>query len=98
STQNLASLSIEELASLKVTIASKDPESIWETAAAISVLIQDDIRRSGATSVADALRLVPGVEVGRVSSTTWAVGIRGLMGNFSKSVLVLIDGRSVYTP
>src|SRR6185295_10928539 len=53
---------------------------------------------SGATSVADALRLVPGVEVARISSTTWAIGIRGLQSNFSKTVLVLIDGRSVYTP
>src|SRR5262249_9827945 len=94
----LASLSLEELASLEVTTASKEPEQISRTPAAIYVITQDEIRRSGATTIADALRLAPGVEVGRVSSTTWAIGIRGLQGNFSKSVLVLIDGRSVYTP
>src|SRR6266404_5633136 len=75
--RSLASLSIEELANLEVTTATKDPEPISTTPAAIFVLTQDDIRRSGATTFADALRLVPGVEVGRVSSTTWAIGIRG---------------------
>jgi iron complex outermembrane receptor protein len=50
------------------------------------------------TTIADALRLAPGVEVGRMNSDTWAVGFRGLQNNFSKSVLVLIDGRNVYTP
>src|ERR1051325_10823169 len=94
----LASLSLEELANLQVTTASKEPEEISKTPVAIYVITNEEIRRSGVTSIADALRLAPGVEVGRLSSTTWAIGIRGLQGNFSKSVLVLIDGRSVYTP
>ena len=94
----LTSLSLEELASLEVTTASKEPEQIWKTPAAIYVITNEEIRRSGATTLADALRLAPGVEVGRMSSTNWAVGMRGLQGNFSKSVLVLIDGRNVYTP
>src|SRR4051812_31035333 len=94
----LKSLTIEELANLEITTASKEPEPISRTSAAVYVITQNDIRRSGVTGIADALRLAPGVEVGRVSSTTWAVGIRGLQGNFSKSVLVLIDGRNVYTP
>ena len=94
----LTSLSLEELASLEVTTASKEPEQIWKTPAAIYVITNEEIRRSGVTSIAEALRLAPGVEVGRISSTTWAVGIRGLQGNFSKSVLVLIDGRNLYTP
>ncbi|HET9741421.1 MAG TPA: TonB-dependent receptor [Terriglobales bacterium] len=91
-------MSLEQLGSIEVTSVTKEPEEVWKTPAAIYVITQDDIRRSGATSIADALRLAPGVEVGRISSTTWAVGIRGLQSNFSKSVLVLIDGRSVYTP
>ena len=61
------------------------------------MLTNDDIRRSGATSIPEVLRLVPGVEVSRGVSNTWTIGIRGFGSSFSKSVLVLIDGRSVYT-
>jgi iron complex outermembrane receptor protein len=94
----LTQLSLEQLGNLEVTTAAKEPEQIWRTPAAIYVITQDDIRRSGATSIPEALRLAPGVEVGRINATTWAIGIRGLESNFSKSVLVLIDGRSVFTP
>jgi iron complex outermembrane recepter protein len=95
---NLKQLSLEQLGDLQVTTTSKEPEEVWRTAAAIYVLTQEDIRRSGATSVPEALRLVPGVEVARIDSSSWAVGIRGFGSGFSKSVLVLIDGRNVYTP
>lgn len=94
----LKQLSLADLANVEVTTASKEPEEIWKTPAAVYVLTQDDIRRSGATSVPEVLRLVPGVEVARVNSNVWSVGIRGFGSSFSKSVLVLIDGRSVYTP
>jgi iron complex outermembrane receptor protein len=94
----LKHLSLEQLGDVEVTTASKEPEQVWRTPAAIYVLTQDDIRRSGATSIPEVLRLVPGVEVARVNSNVWAVGIRGFGSGFSKSVLVLIDGRSVYTP
>jgi iron complex outermembrane receptor protein len=94
----LKSLSLEQLGNIEVTTVNKWPTELWDTPSAVYVITADDIRRSGATSIADALRLAPGVEVGRLSSTTWAVGIRGLQNNFSKSVLVLIDGRNVYTP
>src|SRR5258707_13372148 len=94
----LKNLSLEQLGSVEVTTASKKPEQVWRTPAAIYVLTQDDIRRSGATSIPEVLRLVPGVEVARVNANVWAVGIRGFGSAFSKSVLVLIDGRSVYTP
>src|SRR6266403_583991 len=94
----LKSLSLEQLGEVEVTTASKEPEQVWRTPAAVYVLTQEDIRRSGATSIPEVLRLVPGVEVARVSSNTWAVGIRGFGNSFSKSVLVLIDGRNVYTP
>ena len=94
----LKSLSLEQLGNIEVTTVNKWPTELWNTPSAVYVITADDIRRSGATSIADALRLAPGVEVGRVSSTTWAVGIRGLENNFSKSVLLLIDGRNAYTP
>jgi iron complex outermembrane receptor protein len=96
--QNLKGLSLEELGHIEVVTYSKAPTGLWATPAAMAVITSEDIRRSGATSIADALRLVPGVEVARLSSTTWAIGIRGLENNFSKSVLVLVDGRNVYTP
>ena len=91
-------MTLEQLGNVEVTTASKEPEQVWKTPAAIFVLTGDDIRRSGATSIPEALRLVPGVEVGRIESNGWAVGIRGSETNFSKAVLLLIDGRSVYTP
>jgi iron complex outermembrane receptor protein len=94
----LRQLSLEELGAVEVTTASKKPEPVWRTPAAIYVLTQEDIRRSGANSIPEALRLVPGVEVARIDSSLWAVGIRGFGSGFAKSVLVLIDGRSVYTP
>ena len=94
----LKQLSLAELGNVEVTTTSKEPEQIWKTSAAIYVLTQDEIRRSGATSIPEVLRLVPGVEVARINSNIWSVGIRGFGSAFSKSVLVLIDGRSVYTP
>ena len=97
--QQLKSLTLEQLGNLEVTTQSKEPTEIWNTPAGIYVLTSEDIRRSGVTSVPDALRLVPGVNVYRVNgSRNWAVGIRGLADQFSRYVLVLIDGRSVYTP
>jgi iron complex outermembrane receptor protein len=91
-------LTLEQLGNVEVTTVSKEPEEVWKAPAAIYVLTGEDIRRSGATSIPEALRLVPGVEVARIDSDQWAVGIRGSETNFSKAVLVLIDGRSVYTP
>lgn len=91
-------MSLEQLGNIEVTTVSKEPEEVWSTPAAIYVLTGDDIRRSGATNIPDALRLVPGVEVAQIDSDHWAVGIRGFGSEFSKSVLVLIDGRSVYSP
>ena len=99
STQQLKSLTLEQLGDIEVTTQSKEPTQVWDTPAAIYVLSGEDIRRSGVTNVPDALRLIPGVNVARVNgSRNWAVGIRGLADQFSKYILVLIDGRSVYTP
>ncbi len=69
-----------------------------DAAAAIFVITQEDIRRSGATSIPEALRLVPGLEVARIDENKWAIGSRGFNGRFDNKLLVLIDGRSVYTP
>ena len=95
---DLKELSLEQLGAVEVTTASKEPEEVWNTPAAIYVITQEDIRRSGATNVPEILRMAPGVEVARIDSDHWSVGIRGFGSEFSKSVLVLIDGRSVYTP
>ncbi len=94
----LKHLSLEQLGSVEVTTASKEPEQVWRTPAAIYVITGEDIRRSGATSIPEALRLAPGVEVARIDSSKWSVGVRGFGSRLSRSVLVLIDGRSVYTP
>jgi iron complex outermembrane recepter protein len=96
--ESLTQLSLEQLGNIEVTTASKEPEQVWQTSAAIYVITQEDIRRSGATSIPELLRLAPGVEVARIDSDHWAVGVRGFGGEFSKSLLVLIDGRSVYSP
>lgn len=95
--QNLRSLTLEQLGNVQVTTVSKEPEVIWQTPAAIYVLTQDDIRRSAATTLPDLLRTVPGVEVAQMQSNQWAVGIRGFGSQFSRGVLLLIDGRSAYT-
>ncbi|MGC2450379.1 MAG: TonB-dependent receptor [Candidatus Sulfotelmatobacter sp.] len=94
---HLKDLTLAQLGNVEVTTASKEPEHVWKTAAAIYVLTQDDIRRSGATTIPDALRLVPGVEVARINSNQWSIGIRGFGSRLTRDVLVLIDGRTVYT-
>ena len=94
----LRDLSLEELGNIEITSVSKTPEELRKTPAAIYVISQEDIRRSGATTLPDVLRLAPGVEVAQLDSDHWSVGIRGFGDQFSKSVLVLIDGRNVYTP
>jgi outer membrane cobalamin receptor len=94
----LKKLSLAQLGDLEVTSVSKDPRQVQKTPAAIFVITQEDIRRSAATSIPEALRSAPGVEVARVDANHWSVAIRGLAGQFSKDLLVLIDGRSVYTP
>ena len=83
---------------MNVTSVSKRPEKLSDAAAAIYVITDEDIRRSGATSIAEALRLAPGLEVARQDSHTWAISSRGFNDEFANQLLVLIDGRSVYTP
>ena len=94
----LKGLSLEQLGNIEVITASKSPVKLSQTAAAVYVITQDDIRRSGVTSLPEALRLAPGVDVAQIDSVKWAVGIRGFQSRLSREVLVLIDGRSVYSP
>jgi iron complex outermembrane recepter protein len=95
---NLANATIEDLMNIQVTSVSKKEESLSKVGAAVFVLGSEDIRRSGATNIPDLLRLVPGVDVAQVDGHTWAISIRGFNGIYADKVLVLIDGRSVYTP
>jgi len=95
---DVTKMSVEDLMNMQVTSVSKHTQKVADAAAAIFVLTQEDIRRSGATSIPDALRLVPGLEVARIDENKWAIGSRGFNGRFDNKLLVLIDGRSVYTP
>ncbi len=98
SEQSLKQLSIEQLGQIEVTSVTKEPAEVWKTPAAVYVITQQAIERSGATNIPEALRLAPGVEVARIDSHTWSIGIRGFGSNLTRNVLVLIDGRSVYSP
>lgn len=97
-TLDLSQLSLEELLGIEVTIASKKPQSILNTTSATYVLTGEDIKRSGAMNLPDALRLVPGLNVASVTGNTWAVSSRGFSHVFANKLLVLIDGRTVYSP
>jgi len=96
--RDLTELSLDELAALEVTTVARQPEMRSRAAAAVFVITQQDIRRSGATTLAEALRLAPGIQVSRINGNQWAIGTRGFASRLSRSMLVLIDGRSVYTP
>ncbi|MEQ1637126.1 MAG: TonB-dependent receptor [Methylococcales bacterium] len=91
-------LNIEDLVNVQVTSVSKKAQALSDAPAAIFVISHDDIKRSGVTSVPEALRMAPGVEVARISSNKWAISARGSNGSIANKLLVLIDGRSVYTP
>src|SRR5579885_2316127 len=93
-----ASMSLEDLMNQPVTSVTKHTQKVGDSAAAIFVITQEDISRSGATSIPDALRMVPGVEVAQIDQNKWAIASRGFNGRFDDKLLVLIDGRSVYTP
>ena len=98
SVPDVTALSMEDLMNIQVTSVSKRTQKVADAAAAIFVITQEDLRRSGATSIPEALRLVPGLEVARIDENKWAIGSRGFNGRFDNKLLVLIDGRSVYTP
>jgi iron complex outermembrane receptor protein len=94
---DLGELSLEELGNLQVTSVSRKAQRFNDTAAALFVITNEDIRRSGVTSIPEALRMVPGIQVGRIGNDRWAVSARGFAGSFSNKLLVQIDGRSIYS-
>ena len=94
----LADLSLEELADLEITSVSRRAERLSDAPASVFVITADDIRRSGATSLPEALRLAPNLEVARVDSRQYAISARGFNNTIANKLLVLIDGRTVYTP
>ena len=94
----LKQMSLDELADLRVSIASNRPERLEDAAAAVYVITAEDIRRSGATTLPELLRTVPGMDVARISASEWAVSSRGFNNQFANKLLVMVDGRSIYTP
>jgi iron complex outermembrane receptor protein len=97
-TSALKKMSLDELFDLEVTSVSQKPESLSKTAAAIHVVTSEDLRRMGALSIVEGLRDIPGIEVARVDSRQYAVTARGFNGTVANKLLVLQDGRSLYTP
>jgi iron complex outermembrane receptor protein len=95
---DLANASLEDLMKVEVTSVSKKEQTLSRTAAAVFVITQEDIERSGATNIPDLLRIVPGLNVAQINAGAWAISARGLNGQFSNELLVLVDGRNVYTP
>src|SRR5271154_3956143 len=94
----LKKLSLEELMDLDVTSVAKQPEPYGQAPAAIQVITGDEIHRSGASSIPEALRLADNLDMAQVTSSSWDISARGFNSSVSDKLLVLIDGRSVYTP
>lgn len=91
-------LSIEELMNIDVTLVSRKPNQLFQSAAAVFVITQKDIRRSGATSIPEMLRMVPGIHVARIDGNKWAITSRGFNSRLANKLLVLLDGRTLYSP
>src|SRR4029077_225765 len=98
SLDDLTQVSLENLMNMEVTSVSKKEQKLSRVASAIFVITQEDIRRSGATNIPDLLRMVPGVDVAQINANTWAISARGFNAEFSNELLVMVDGRNVYTP
>ena len=94
----LSKLTFDDLMNLEITSVSKRTQKVSEAAAAIFVITSEDIRRSGVTSIPEALRMVPGLQVAKIDANKWAITSRGFNDRYANKLLVLMDGRSVYTP
>lgn len=95
---DVSQMSLEQLMDIEITSVAKKRQKLSEASAAIYVITQEDIQRTGVTSIPEALRMVPGANVAQIDSNKWAVSIRGFNTLYSNKLLVLIDGRSVYSP
>src|SRR5437879_7193456 len=98
SIEALKHLTLDQLMNIDVMSVSLRPQRLFETPSAIQVITQDDIRRSGAASLPEALRLATNLQVAQVDSRQWAISARGFNSTTANKLLVLIDGRTVYTP
>lgn len=96
--KDLTGESLEDLMNIEVTSVARREQKLSRAAAAVYVITQDDIQRSGATNIPDLLRLAPGVEVAQIDANVWAITIRGFNARYSDKVLMLIDGRPLHTP
>ncbi|MGH9609093.1 MAG: TonB-dependent receptor plug domain-containing protein [Bryobacteraceae bacterium] len=98
SNTDLGDKTLEQLMNIEITSVSRTKQKLSRTPAAVYVITQEDIQRSGATNIPDLLRMAPGVQVAQVDANRWAISVRGFNDIYSNKVLVLIDGRTVYTP
>jgi iron complex outermembrane recepter protein len=98
SPRDLTQVSIENLMNMEVTSVSKKEQKLSRIASAIFVITQEDIRTSGATNIPDVLRMVPGLDVAQINGNTWEISSRGFNAQYANKLLVLIDGRTVYSP
>jgi iron complex outermembrane receptor protein len=98
STTEIKKLSVEELMGIRVSLAARTPQPITQSASAIQVITGDEIKRSGATNIPDALRLLPNIQVAQLNAGSWIIGVRGFNTVFANKLLVMIDGRTIYTP
>jgi len=96
--RDIFALDLEQLMNTKVVTASKSKERAFDVPSAITVITNEDIRRSGQTNVMEVLRMVPGMQVSRINSAGWAISARGFADEYANKMLVLVDGRSIYTP
>jgi iron complex outermembrane receptor protein len=95
---DLKRLTLQELMELEVSTVTRAPEAVARIPAAVFLITAEDIRRSGATSIPEVLRLAPGMQVTRIDSARWSIGMRGFADRLARAMLVLIDGRAVYSP
>lgn len=95
---DLPDMNLEDLMNIQITSVSKKEQRLSKAGAAVYVISHEDIRRSGATRIPDLLRMVPGLNVAQIDANTHAISIRGFNNRLANKVLVLIDGRTVYTP
>jgi iron complex outermembrane recepter protein len=89
--KDLSEASLEDLMNIRVTSVSRTERMLSQTPSAVFVITAEDIRQSGATNIAEALRIAPGVNVARINANTWAISVRGFNGRFADELLVMVD-------
>ena len=97
-TELLGEASLEDLLDTQITTAARRAERIADSAASVTVITADDIARAGSTHLEDLFRTVPGMQVGRINNSHWAISTRGSNSLFSANLLVMVDGRTIYSP